>query len=152
MARTFSKVSRKTGTTISTGTTPKSLFSITAPANQKLVIQSLMVAFKGASPTGTPIELLGRVGVKSGGGASTTVTPAKLKPSDSTAIRATCEQDYASVVTWTGTPDIVLQSACHPQQGFLWREEIEIPAGSTFALESTSAAATDLIFEARIEE
>lgn len=100
-----------TGEVALTTPTTKTLWSITAPSNQRVFLTEWAVTFKGTSATDAPnrVELL-----RSTGGTSSTFTPSKFDSSMTETVQTVCRQ------TFTGEPtagDILWQSLVSPAGG-----------------------------------
>lgn len=131
------KATLTTSAAHSTGTTEKTILSLTAPANIALVVKRASISFGGNSPTANKIAVK-LIRTASGGAGSTSRSPTKVNASDSETLQSSGAENYST--TMTGTT--IFDEMVHPQGGYTAPEEIKIKAGETLAWVVTAPADT----------
>jgi hypothetical protein len=136
-----------TAADVSTGTSNKTILSITAPANTPIVINEVSISFRGVSPTADKILVQG-LRTASGGTGSTTNNPTQFNASEAESPQTTGARDFSSGAH-SGTE--VFQETVHPQAGYTWRPRrpLKVKKGETFAINVTAIASVNC--RARIE-
>ena len=147
MANTFFKVTPPQKRSSSTG--DKCICTITAPANQKIVIRKRRVNFYGAVPATASIQIYEQIGLT--GGTSDALAPQKLHDSDATSIQSTAKENY-SVNPATGTGSRKLRYSAHAQGFGQSFDHVEVPAGGTWSLWINAGSAVDFDFDVECEE
>jgi len=121
---------------VATGTSNKTILSITAPANQRLVIDRASISFAGVSPTADKI-LVQILRSATGGSGSSGVTVQKVNASDAESVQATAAKDYSGG-PMSGTA--IFEELVHPQSGYTAPEKIIVKGGETLAINVTAVA------------
>jgi hypothetical protein len=135
--------------------TAKTVFTVSAPANQRLKVKGLEVFGKGTSSTDTPakVELITYASIS--GGTAGSVTTSKVDGDMGETIQATIAGNYSAEPTYT-TGVTVRTWEVHPQTGlvvyFPMHDEIKIKGGAGFAIRATQAQADTFSFNLIYEE
>jgi hypothetical protein len=90
----------------------KTVLQLRAPANQRLLVNEIQVAFTGVDPTDAPV--LVEYGYCSADGTFTSLTPVKFNRADNETLQATAHHT-ATVEPTTVTP--IAGTLVHPQAG-----------------------------------
>lgn len=123
---------------VATGTSNKTILSLTAPANTALLLNTASISFDGVSPTAGKI-LVQLLRTASGGSGSSSASPTKMNASDSESIQATGAKDFASGAH-SGT--VVFEELVHPQGGYTapLPAGFKVKAGETICFNVTAPA------------
>jgi hypothetical protein len=133
----------------------KTVFTISAPAQQRLKVKGVEIFGKGTSNTDTPakIELMTYASIS--GGTAGSVTTSKVDGDMGETVQATIAGNYSAEPTYT-TGVTVRTWEVHPQTGlvlyFPMHDEIKIKGGAGFALRATQAQSDTFSFTVVYEE
>jgi len=133
----------------------KTVFTVSAPSNQRLKIKGIEIFGKGTSNTDTPakVELMTYASIS--GGTAGSVTTSKVDGDMGETVQATIAGNYSAEPTYT-TGVTVRTWDVHPQTGlvvyFPLHDEIKIKGGAGFALRATQAQADTMSFNLIYEE
>ena len=142
-----------TGEVSLSAATAKTVFSMTAPANQRLKLKGVELFFKGVSATDTPVKCELSL-VTTDGGTATTATPAKNDNDMAETAQGVYKTNYslepsaygANLRTWE----------VHPQTGlvlyFPTHDEPRLKGGTEMALRLTAAQSQTVSVNAIVEE
>lgn len=128
-------------TSITTGTSKKTILQIVAPTNQRLVVDEWWADFAGVEPTDVPVlvEVWAQSSAGSGG---TPVTPSKQNTGDDETLQVTAQEDVNSSTQPTDTV-CHFRRRIHPQEGITWKasfgKEIVVKGGQRLAIAITAA-------------
>ncbi len=134
--------------------TPKTVLSIKAAANHRVVLKSLSVFGKSAAGgTDTPLKVkLTRSTANFGTGSS--ATPGKHNPSLPETVQTTCYSNFT--VEPTTPADSGVWFEVQPQSGLInpaaFGGEVEIPGGNALNIELTSIATPTVLVSATFAE
>lgn len=108
---------------IAASTTKKTLFQITAPTNQRLVIKEIMLSVKSAGYGAMSSEdksCFVEVEEQTTAGTGTTANPAKWDPTADETLQATAARNHSAAPT---SSTVKLSQHIHPYLGepFIWR-------------------------------
>ncbi len=133
----------------------KTVFTVTAPSNQRLKVKGLEVFGKGTSSTDTPakVELMTYASIS--GGTAGSVTTSKVDGDMGETVQSTIAGAYSAEPTYT-TGVTIRTWEVHPQTGlvvyFPMHDEIKIKGGTGFAIRATQAQADTFSFNLIYEE
>jgi hypothetical protein len=136
---------------VASTTTAKTILSVKAATNVRVLMKEWGISFQGVSNTADPV--LVEIGIQDGAGTSSAVTPVKHDQNAGETLQSTSFKNYtAEPVTTT-----VLQSYyVHPQTGRDWVApfggEFIVKGGQYLALRVTAAAGVDVSAYMRCEE
>lgn len=135
--------------------TAKTIFTLTAPANQRVKIKGISIFGKGTSNTDTPVKIeIIRANSISGGTAGTIVT-SKTDGDMGETIQSTTAGNYSAEPTYSGA---VVEETwdVHPQWGisvyFPLHDEMKLKGGTVFGLRATSNQNETMSFNVLCEE
>ncbi len=130
--------------------TAKTVLQLTAPTNQRLVIQAISVWFEGVSSVETPVKI--RIGRNTTVGTFTPVTPINRGVGTET-LQATAAKNASAEPTYG---DILSEWRIHPQSGmpyvFPIGQELIIPGGGRLGIECTAVAIVECTAQIDYEE
>lgn len=135
--------------------TAKTIFTLTAPANQRVKIKGLEVFGKGTSNTDTPVKVELMTYASISGGTAGSVTTSKMDGDMGETVQTTVAGNYSAEPTYT-TGVTVRTWEVHPQTGlavyFPLHDEILIKGGAGFAVRATATQAETMSFNLIAEE
>jgi hypothetical protein len=142
-----------TGEVSLTGSTPKTVFSLTAPANQRIKLKGLEIFGKGTSNTDTPIKVeISKI--TTDGGTATTATAQPLDGDIGTTPQGTYKTNYTAEPSTYGAN--LRTWEVHPQTGlinyFPLHDEIIVKEGTEIGVRLTSGQAETVSLNAIVEE
>ena len=142
-----------TGEVSLTAATAKTVFSMTAPANQRLKLKGIELFFKGTSATDTPVKCELSL-VTSDAGTATTATPSKNDNDMAETAQGVYKTNYTSEPSTYGAN--LRTWEVHPQTGlvlyFPLHDEPRLKGGTEMALRLTAAQAQTVSANAVVEE
>lgn len=135
---------RFTATTgeITTGTSAKTLVQLVAPANQRVLVERILIGTKGTSNTDPPG--LVRVLRQTTSGSMSALALRKWDPTDDETIQTTAQQNATAE---PAAGDVIITGECHPQMGWEYvcvpGAEIIVPGGTRLGIEVTFAVSVN---------
>ena len=106
-----------TGSIAITGSTPRTVLTLTAPTNQRVYLEYLEVSFDGTTATNTPVEVIVQR-ASAGGTLGTTLTPTKLGAGGSETIQTVGKSGVVSVEpTYSSPPQALHEFTLTPNGG-----------------------------------
>ena len=143
-----------TGEVALTAATAKTVFSMTAPANQRLKLKGIELFFKGTSATDTPVKCELSLVTTEGAAIATTATPAKNDNDMAETAQGVYKTNYTSEPSTYGAN--LRTWEVHPQTGlvlyFPLHDEPRLKGGTEMALRLTAAQAQTVSVNAIVEE
>lgn len=135
--------------------TAKTAFTVTAPANQRVVLKGIKGFGQGVSNTDAPLQVEVMTYVSISGGTAGTIVTSKKQNELSETIQSTIAGNYSAEPTYT-TPVTVQTLTVHPQLGLaiFWPlgDEIVIKGGTGAAIRITSPNGDKMAFSIELEE
>lgn len=131
-----------------TGTTVKTVFSITAPANFGVSIDRLFIGFYGAPTATEPNRVVMRKGTLSGGAGSSGVTLVRTGGVTGNP-QATAAANYGTNPTGGST---IFDRPVHPSSSYTAPEPIWLDPGESLMIDVTCPAANDCSVNVNCEE
>lgn len=135
--------------------TAKTVFTLTAPANQRVVFKGIGAYGQGTTNTDAPLQVEIMTYASISGGTAGSVTSSKKANEMTETIQSTIAGNYSAEPTYT-TGVTVKTLTLHPQLGqtIFWPlgDEIIIKGGTGLAVRITSANADKAAFWIELEE
>lgn len=133
----------------------KTAFTITAPANQRVVFKGIQGFGQGVSNTDAPLQVEIMTYASISGGAAGSVTSSKKQNELSETIQSTIAGNYSAEPAYT-TAVTVKTLTVHPQLGLaiFWPlgDEIVVKGGTGIAVRITSPNGDKMAFSIELEE
>lgn len=138
-----------------TPSTAKSIFTVTAPTNQRVKLLGVEIFGKGTTATDTPIKCELMTYASISGGTPGSVTTSKLDGDMGETVQSTIAGNYSAEPTYT-TGVTVRSWELQPQTGlaiyFQDHQEIKLKGGTGFALRLTATQAETVSCNCIFEE
>lgn len=135
--------------------TPKTVVTVGAPANQRVKIKGISVFGQGTSNTDTPVKVELMTYASITGGTAGSVTTSKQDGDLGETIQSTIAGNYSAEPSYT-SPVTVQVWNVHPQTGiavyFPLHDEIVLKGGTGFALRLTSNQSETMSINVMCEE
>lgn len=133
----------------------KTVFTVTAPANQRVVLKGIKGFGQGTTNTDSPLQIEVLTYASISGGTAGTVVTSKKQNELSETIQSTIAGNYSAEPTYT-TGVTVQTLTCHPQLGMaiFWPlgDELVVKGGTGVALRITSPQSDKMAFSIELEE
>lgn len=121
-----------------TAATQKTVLQVTAPANQRLLVDTISLAFDGVTPTNEPVSVHIYRQTNAGSGGSA-YTPKKLDNTHTETVQATALYNITSEPTYG---DLIYSVLVHPQSGIVLQlpenRRLIVPGGTRLGVVLTA--------------